>query len=173
MGYSLFLFLAILVVLFTGCGKKEIKNEIVVKEIGLKIKIPAGWKVGIPSIHSGKKFRVSLTGDHCFSSEKSSYPFGRVWVTELAPFSSLKEFVSTKPTLHGLTITQTPIQICGYEGVEIISSGLGENRVPVQGVYQYIQKGDKVIVVSFLTLADSFATQESLFRLSLKSLVIE
>ncbi|MEO0069243.1 MAG: hypothetical protein ABIK18_00400 [candidate division WOR-3 bacterium] len=160
-------------VLLTGCGKKEIKNEIVVKEIGLKMKIPAGWQLGIPSIHPGKKYRVSPTGDHCFPSEKSSYPFGRVWVMDLAPFSSLKEFVSTTPTLHGLTVTQVPMQICGYEGFEIISSGLGENRVPVQGVYQYIRKGDKVIVVSFLTLADSFATQESLFRLSLKSLVIE
>ncbi|MEO0102540.1 MAG: hypothetical protein ABIK81_02430 [candidate division WOR-3 bacterium] len=143
------------------------------KEIGLRMEVPAGWKVGLPSFKSGKRYKIDPKGDHCFPSESHSYPFGRVWSFDLAPFSSLTEFIHTQPTLHGLTLTERPILISGYEGIEVIGFGIGENKIPVKGVYQYIQKGEKVIVASFLTIEDSFPAQESLFRSALKSLKID
>ncbi len=165
--------LLLLPAVFISCAKTARTHEITVKDLGVKMEVPPGWKVGLPAIQPGKKFKPAASGDHCFPSEKTSYPFGRVWAIDLAPFPSLSDFVNTIPTLHGLTLAQTPIQVCGYEGIEVLSSGLGENKQPVKGIYQYILKGDTVIIASFLTLADSFPSQESLFRAALNTIEIK
>jgi len=171
--HPLFIMVALLSGLIVDCAKTAPPNEIVIKEVGFRMKAPAGWKIGMPAIEPGRKFKPAPDGDHCFYSEKSSYPYGKVWLFPLTPFSSLAEYVKTPPTLHGLTLTQTPIQVYGYQGIEVLSSGLGENRLPVKGIYQYILKRDTVIVASFLTIADSFPNQEHIFRSALKTIEIK
>lgn len=169
----IFILITILPTLFISCAKTTSPNEITLKDFGFKMEVPPGWKIGLPTIQPSRKFKPAANGDHCFPSEKASYPFGRLCCFALTPFSSLAEYVNNPPTLHGSTLAQTPIQVCGYEGIEVLSSGLGENKQPVKGIYQYILKGDTVIVASFLTLADSFPGQESLFRSALNTIEIK
>ncbi|MCM8777722.1 MAG: hypothetical protein NC905_05630 [Candidatus Omnitrophica bacterium] len=151
----------------------EVSNEIVIKELGFSMKVPEGWKVGKPSPKKDKKWIITKDGIHCFLSEETSYPFGRVWIFSAEGFSSISEYAHTTPTLHGTTLQESHIKICGFDGIEIIGYGLGENRVPVKGIYIYLAKDDKFIVISFITTADTFEQYKSIFRASLKSIIIK
>ncbi|MEO0113985.1 MAG: hypothetical protein ABIK93_00735 [candidate division WOR-3 bacterium] len=155
------------------CAKTETQTSIVIKELGFIMKVPKGWKVGEPSLKRDKKWLVTKDGDHCFPAEKNSYPFGRVWTFPAENFSSLDEYVHTIPTLHGKTLQESAITVCGFDGIEVIGSGIGENQIPVKGIYQYFAKDDNFIVASFLTIADSFLQQESIFRAALKTIIIK
>ncbi|MEO0092549.1 MAG: hypothetical protein ABIK61_07560 [candidate division WOR-3 bacterium] len=172
--YLSYIFIAI-IVLIVHCAKhqKAMPTSIIIKELGFSMKVPEGWKIGEPALQKDKKWLITKDGSHCFPSEKSSYPFGRVWSFPVGNFSSLDEFVHTIPTLHGKTLQELPIKVCGFDGIEIISSGIGENRIPVKEIYQYFTKDSNFIVVSFLTLDDSFTQQEASFRASLNTIEVK
>ncbi len=171
--HSRLLLISILSLTVNICSHPANPGKIVVREINFEMKVPSGWKAGCPSVQSRRKFKPAVNGDYCFRCERNAYPFGRVWVMKLAPFSTLEELVNSIPSLHGMALDQTRIQVCGYDAIQVHSAGLGENRQPVKGIYRYILKGDSVIIVSFLTIADSFAQQESLFLSALNTIEIK
>ena len=171
-----------LLIILSACSKPSEQQEkqtqtqnqslVEIPELGLSMQIPASWQKGSPTVRGVGKYKAKESGRQFFESIMQSYPFGGVKDFSLSGWKSLDEYVSDPISLHGKIITKIPKTLGSFQAIEVIGEALGENKIPVKGIFLYIQKGDRVIVVFFWAVKDSFARYESTFRSSLDSLTI-
>jgi hypothetical protein len=166
--------LAALGLALSGCQTTAEQPAMTIPSLGFRMEIPRGWQVGKPDLSGRHAYTARRGGTRCFRSRERPYPFGRVLVLPYPDYCrSLEEYVRLPGGLEGQLLSITPNTVCGLEGLMTLGAGLGEKGVPVEGIHQYIHKGDSLIVVSFLTTEDRFEEEEPKFRQALSTIRVD
>jgi len=143
-----------LLALLVGCGEGAGGSAVEVPELGLSMKLPPGWRA------RASEPRMFYDGDNREDN------FGMVEDYPLEGLT-LEEYVE-KMSKAGApqVLSKTPCTVGGCEAVEMVTEA--EYAV----VEVDIRKGDRVIRVSFRTLAEDLPEHEESFRAALRSIAI-
>jgi hypothetical protein len=157
---------------FSGCARRPNPVTMTVSELGLSMQLPSGWKQGRALLSTGNVYEPKANGPYCFESVNHGYPFGVVREFSMTGFSTLEEYVRTPPSLYGAAVSKEPRTVSGMNALEVVGNGLGEKQAPVRGIYLYVQRGDKVLLISFIAAEREFSRYEPRFREALNTLKV-
>ena len=136
---------------FISCGGKgaQARAKIDIPELGLSMNAPSGWKLDNPRMCS-KGDNTCLVMDELLE-DKDFLQYAEKLARAQSPRIELKQ----------------PTMISGYEAIEAV---LEYPNADSKAIKVYIRKGDKLIEVSYVVLAEDFAEFEREIRKSIKSI---
>lgn len=149
------LIIVLIPLIMFGCKAAKKQARVEVAELGLSLKLPAGWET---DKQNSRMFYETRNRDDNFGMVED-YPLEgkslNEYVDYMLPAGSPERIIS-----------KTPITINGREAIETVSEA--EYTV----IDANILKNDRVIRVSFRTLKKDFSKYEPFFRTSLQSIEI-
>ena len=149
----------LLVLLAVGCEANKGGSTVDVPEIGLRMRLPAGWRVDSQNrrmfIDAGNKDNLGLVEDYPLEGKTLS-EYVRQF-SKIGPLAASMEAVSHKPAT-----------ISGLEAIEMVTRAIEATVIEVD-----IRKGDSVIRVSFRTRKEDFPAHERSFREAFRSISIK
>lgn len=137
-----------------GCGPAGGTSTVNVPELGLTMALPEGW---VADSQNPRMF---------YDREERDDNFGMI---EDCPLEgkTLAEYVDALPATGAKFLSKTPLKIGGHDAFEVVS----------EAAYTFIEvnieKGDRVIRVSFRTLKEDFPEYEAAMREALRSIVLQ
>ncbi len=137
----------------TGCGGGG-GDKLEVPAIGFSMEVPAGWEVS------------SRSPDLCFHGEGN----GMVMVEPVAAGGFERHVEEVSGEYGARVVSRRDTRSAGHRAVEVVS------EVPAQGATAlrlFIDLGDRVATVSFVTPSTEFDAQEPAIRAALQTITFE
>ncbi len=135
------------------CGANGVsdKNKMAIPELGVSINIPKGWQLDNPQMcHQGDNTGLLM------EEELEGLPF------RTATLQMSKEFGNT-------VISENPLIIDGHKAIKVVADTSAGDRL----IRIYINKGEKMVVISFVILKDEYPANKSRVEKSIKSIKIK
>lgn len=137
------------------CGDIADGTRVYVADLGLSMELPSGW---VADRQNPRMF---------FDARNKEDNFGMVEDYSLEG-QSLPEYVRRMSEVGSAqTVSATPVTISGHEAIEVVTEAL-YTVIEVD-----VQKGDKVIRVSFRALKEDYPAHEESFRAALRSIELK
>ncbi len=137
-----------------GCGPAGGSSTVNVPELGLTMALPSGW---VADPENARMF---------YDREERDDNFGMIEDYPLEG-KTLAEYVDALPAMGAKFLSKTPLKISGHNAFEVVS----------EAAYTFIEvnieKGDRVIRVSFRALTEDFSQYEAAMRAALRGIVLK
>ena len=152
-------FAAVLLMLLTaGCEARKGGSKIDVPELGLTMRLPAGWSADRRNprmfIDAGNEDNLGLIEDYPLEGKTLSEYVGQF--SELGP-----------PGAAARAISRNSTTISGLEAIEMVTQSVEASIIEVD-----VRRGDSVMRVSFRTRKEDFPAHERSFREAFSSISI-